>query len=147
MFQLSDRVSRFIPEWRDLKVRERAADGTERLVEPREPDDGARPAHAHVRPRLRRRADAGSSCSRPTTPSRAEALTPGSRRGPDATLASHGRALRAVTRWSSIPGTHWLYTVSTDICGRLVEIMSGQRFDDYLRETIFEPLGMTDTGF
>jgi CubicO group peptidase (beta-lactamase class C family) len=45
------------------------------------------------------------------------------------------------------PGTHWLYSVSTDICGRLVEIISGQRFDDYLREAIFEPLGMTDTGF
>jgi len=37
--------------------------------------------------------------------------------------------------------------VSTDICGRLVEIISGQRFDDYLRTTIFEPLGMDDTGF
>jgi CubicO group peptidase (beta-lactamase class C family) len=45
------------------------------------------------------------------------------------------------------PGRHWLYSVSTDICGRLVEIISGQRFDDYLRETIFEPLGMTDTAF
>jgi CubicO group peptidase (beta-lactamase class C family) len=45
------------------------------------------------------------------------------------------------------PGTHWLYSVSTDVCGRLVEIISGQRFDEYLRETIFEPLGMDDTGF
>ena len=45
------------------------------------------------------------------------------------------------------PGTHWHYTISTDICGRLVEILSGQSFDDYLRTTIFTPLGMTDTGF
>src|SRR5258708_22520942 len=45
------------------------------------------------------------------------------------------------------PGTHWLYSVSTDVCARLVEIISGQRFDDYLRETIFEPLSMNDTGF
>jgi CubicO group peptidase (beta-lactamase class C family) len=45
------------------------------------------------------------------------------------------------------PGTHWHYTISTDICGRLVEILSGQRFDDYLRATIFQPLGMEDTGF
>ena len=29
------------------------------------------------------------------------------------------------------PGTHWHYTISTDICGRLVEILSGQRFDDF----------------
>src|SRR6266536_2315985 len=45
------------------------------------------------------------------------------------------------------PGTHWLYSWSTDVCGRLVEVLSGQRFDDYLRTTIFEPLGMADTGF
>ena len=37
MFQLSDPVTRFIPAWRDLKVRERTADGEERLVEPQRP--------------------------------------------------------------------------------------------------------------
>src|ERR1700689_1911972 len=36
-FQLNDPVTRFLPQWRDLKVRERAADGTERLVEPERP--------------------------------------------------------------------------------------------------------------
>jgi CubicO group peptidase (beta-lactamase class C family) len=45
------------------------------------------------------------------------------------------------------PGTHWFYSVSTDVCARLVEIISGQRFDEYLNEEIFEPLGMDDTGF
>lgn len=45
------------------------------------------------------------------------------------------------------PGTRWLYSVSTDVCARLVEVMSGRRFDDYLRTEIFEPLGMEDTGF
>ncbi len=34
-----------------------------------------------------------------------------------------------------------------DICGYLIEVISGQRFDDYLRTNIFEPLGMEDTGF
>ncbi len=37
--------------------------------------------------------------------------------------------------------------MATDVCGRLVEIISGQRFDDYLAEHIFGPLGMTDTAF
>src|SRR5215472_19302722 len=37
MFQLNDPVTRFIPQWRDLKVRERAADGTERLVDTERP--------------------------------------------------------------------------------------------------------------
>src|SRR5580693_1525653 len=37
MFQLSDPVTRFIPEWRDLRVRERTEDGPDRLVDPRSP--------------------------------------------------------------------------------------------------------------
>ncbi len=45
------------------------------------------------------------------------------------------------------PGTRWNYSVSTDVLGYLVEVISGQRFDEYLRTQIFEPLGMTDTGF
>ncbi len=45
------------------------------------------------------------------------------------------------------PGDAWNYSVSTDVCGYLVEVISGQRFDDYLQANIFDPLGMTDTGF
>jgi CubicO group peptidase (beta-lactamase class C family) len=45
------------------------------------------------------------------------------------------------------PGTAWNYSVSTDILGHLIEVISGQRFDDFLRERIFEPLGMVDSGF
>jgi len=45
------------------------------------------------------------------------------------------------------PGTQWLYGLSTDICGRLVELMSGRPLDDYLDQEIFGPLGMNDTGF
>ncbi|MGE0599318.1 MAG: serine hydrolase domain-containing protein [Dehalococcoidia bacterium] len=45
------------------------------------------------------------------------------------------------------PGSAWNYSVGIDICGYLVEVISGQRFDDYLRTNIFEPLGMEDTAF
>jgi len=45
------------------------------------------------------------------------------------------------------PGTVWQYSLSTDVLARLVEVISGQSFDDFLRERIFEPLGMDDTGF
>jgi CubicO group peptidase (beta-lactamase class C family) len=45
------------------------------------------------------------------------------------------------------PGTRWGYSNATDVLGYLVERISGQRFDDYLRTQIFEPLGMTDTHF
>ena len=45
------------------------------------------------------------------------------------------------------PGTVWEYSVSTDVLGRFVEVVSGQSFDEFLQERIFGPLGMTDTGF
>ena len=45
------------------------------------------------------------------------------------------------------PGTRWNYSVATDVTGYLVEVISGQRFDAYLSEHIFDPLGMADTAF
>jgi CubicO group peptidase (beta-lactamase class C family) len=45
------------------------------------------------------------------------------------------------------PGSRWGYSIATDVVARLVEIMSGQRFDEYLRERIFTPLGMVDTNY
>lgn len=45
------------------------------------------------------------------------------------------------------PGTAWNYSVSTDVCGRLIEVISGKPLDAYLRERLFEPLGMVDTFF
>lgn len=45
------------------------------------------------------------------------------------------------------PGANWEYSVATDVLGRLVEIISGQSFDEFLRARIFAPLGMVDTGF
>ena len=45
------------------------------------------------------------------------------------------------------PGSEWNYSVSVDVLGRVIEVVSGQTLDVFLRERIFEPLGMTDTGF
>jgi CubicO group peptidase (beta-lactamase class C family) len=45
------------------------------------------------------------------------------------------------------PGSAWNYSISTDVVGYLVEVISGQRFDSYLQEQIFDPLEMRDTGF
>jgi CubicO group peptidase (beta-lactamase class C family) len=45
------------------------------------------------------------------------------------------------------PGTAWRYSYGHDVVARLVEIISGQPFDVYLRERLFEPLGMVDTAF
>ena len=45
------------------------------------------------------------------------------------------------------PGTTWHYSVAVDVLGRLIEVVSGQRFDEFLKQRIFDPLGMNDTGF
>lgn len=45
------------------------------------------------------------------------------------------------------PGKAWRYSFAHDVVARLVEVISGQAFDDYLRTHIFDPLGMVDTGF
>ncbi|HEX9623960.1 MAG TPA: serine hydrolase domain-containing protein, partial [Streptosporangiaceae bacterium] len=139
-----DPVSRFIPQWRDLKVSERRPDGSERLVPPQR--------EMTVRDLLMHMSGLGFgggptieqvfSADRP--PGRG--VTPGGRQGSGATLES--MIERYATRPLEFhPGTHWYYTISTDVCGRLVEIISGQRFDDYLSDVLFGPLKMTDTGF
>ena len=45
------------------------------------------------------------------------------------------------------PGTKWHYSVAADVLGRLIEVVSGQGFDEFLAERIFAPLGMVDTAF
>ena len=45
------------------------------------------------------------------------------------------------------PGTKWSYSVGLDLLGRVIEVVSGQPFDGFLRQRLFEPLGMTSTFF
>ena len=45
------------------------------------------------------------------------------------------------------PGTQWNYSVSSNVLGRIVEVVSGQRLDEFFAERIFRPLGMPDAGF
>jgi CubicO group peptidase (beta-lactamase class C family) len=45
------------------------------------------------------------------------------------------------------PGEKWMYNTGSDVLGVLIARVSGQPFDAFLRERIFEPLGMRDTGF
>jgi CubicO group peptidase (beta-lactamase class C family) len=136
-FQLSDPVTRFIPEWRDLKVKE-TADGTARLVDPQRP--------MSVRDLLMHMSGLGygGRLSRQQTDEAGATIDP--------MANARGTLQTLVERQAEIPlhfhpGTRWLYGTSTDVCGRLVEIISGQRFDTYLQEEIFGPLGMADTGF
>jgi CubicO group peptidase (beta-lactamase class C family) len=59
---------------------------------------------------------------------------------------------RACDLWAGFPllfqpGTEWNYSVATDVLGRVVEVASGQRLDEFFTDRIFRPLGMTDTAF
>jgi len=45
------------------------------------------------------------------------------------------------------PGTAWQYSIATDVLSRVVEVVSGRDFEQFLRLRIFNPLGMDDTGF
>lgn len=66
--------------------------------------------------------------------------------GPDNSLAEF------VTSLSSLPLAHqpgevWEYGWGVDVLARVVEVASGQQFDQFLQSRIFKPLGMVDTGF
>jgi len=45
------------------------------------------------------------------------------------------------------PGDNWQYGTSADVLGAIVEVVDGRKYGDFLREELFEPLGMVDTGF
>jgi CubicO group peptidase (beta-lactamase class C family) len=139
-FQLSDPVHRFIPEWRDLKVREKLEGGSSRLVDPQRP--------MSVRDLLMHMSGLGFA-------GRGLPLVQTDDDGRTAVLPSweSGATLETLAERLSEralrfhPGTRWFYSTSTDMCARLVEIISGQRFDEYLQRAVFGPLGMVDTGF
>ena len=140
LFQLDDPVHRFIPSWRGLRV----------FVGGNHPQFLTKP------------------CERPMTVRDLLTHTSGLTYGfmestnVDAAYRKHGigtfgktfdgdlaammEALAGLPLEFS-PGTAWNYSVSTDVCGHLVELLSGERLDDYLRRHLFEPLGMVDTGF
>lgn len=131
-FQLDDPVERWIPEWKNMTVREPDPNGGMHIV----------PAHRPptVRDILTHTSGIGYGYEN------GDLLL-----GERSWLADHDLATMAATmgEWPLRfqPGTHWLYSHGMDVAARLVEIMSGQRFDEYLRASIFDPLGMVDTGF
>jgi CubicO group peptidase (beta-lactamase class C family) len=137
-FQLTDAVSRLIPEWSDLRVAERSDDGSTRLVEPHRPMQ-IRDLMMHT---------SGLGYGRDNADLNLEigdGQRPPSIRLDDDLETMVSRLAGSPLRFH--PGTRWLYSLGIDVCGRLVEVLSGRRFDDYLATEIFAPLGMANTGF
>jgi CubicO group peptidase (beta-lactamase class C family) len=140
MFQLLDPVRRYIPEWSGHQVADVHDDGSITLVKP------ARPMN--MRDVLMHTTGLPGTLPglRPDNPVDAAFEDARKALGPGQTLEAV-TALLGQHPLKFHPGTQWNYGISTDIVGRLVEILSGLRFDEYLRREIFEPLGMADTGF
>ena len=65
---------------------------------------------------------------------------------PTGTLAESIPRLAALPLMHN-PGDKWTYGLSTDVVGYLIEVLSGQSLDQFLRTRLFEPLGMNDTYF
>ena len=135
MFQLNDPVHRVIPAWRDLKV---YVGGEGERIE-------TRPAEQPMTFRNILSHTAGLSYG-------------GSDHPVDKTyralhVRQDGETLRSfVDKLAGAPlhynpGERWLYSYATDVCGYLVEALSGMPLDRYFEKHIFGPLGMVDTAF
>jgi CubicO group peptidase (beta-lactamase class C family) len=144
-FQLDDPVSRYIPEWKGHRVWVSGECAAMQTAAPTTPM-----SFRHVLSHtggltygsLLETLGAPAS-GHPVDKAYAEQ---GVRRGDGETLRDFVLKLAKVPlRYQ--PGERWMYSLSTDVCGYLVEAISGMRFDRYLQQVIFDPLGMTDTSF
>jgi CubicO group peptidase (beta-lactamase class C family) len=134
--RLNDPVSRFIPEFKDLKVAVPKAGSDEPELVPVNRAVTIRDLLTHT---------SGVGSGGPSSKATAKLLKEWK---PTDTLAD------AVPRCAGIPldfqpGTKWAYSglAGFDILARIVEIASGQPFDKFLQQRLFEPLGMKDTFF
>jgi CubicO group peptidase (beta-lactamase class C family) len=138
-FSLSDPVHRFIPEWKNLRVYE-AGNHPAFLSRPCE-----RPMT--VRDLLTHTSGLTYGFMEQTNVDAAyRKLGIGGARTEEGTLRDMALKLATLPLEFS-PGTAWNYSVATDVCGHLIEVLSGKPLDVFLEEEIFGPLGMVDTSF
>jgi len=141
LFQLNDPVHRIIPQWRDLQV---YVAGEAIAME-------TRPAERPITFRHLLSHTGGLGYGGGLLPSGKlhpvdEAYRAQGVQHPADTLQTFvDKLARVPLRYT--PGQHFIYSCSTDVCGHLVEALSGQTLDVFMRERIFEPLGMRDTAF
>jgi CubicO group peptidase (beta-lactamase class C family) len=150
--RLSDRVSAFIPEFKNMKVA--VAKGTINPVQMPAFGRGGPPApppEFDLVPAAREitvkdlLTHTSGLMSGGVSGSEQGKLAP---RSPNDTLANYIPKL-AQTPLDFQPGTLWRYSglYGLDVLARIVEITSGQPYDQFLKQRLFDPLGMNDTGF
>ena len=144
-FQLNDPVSRFFPSWKQQRVW-LSGSGSNMVTEPPRRAPSMRDMLCHTGG-LTYGAALVSLGTPSITPELDEAyLEAGVRRTDGETLSGFMEKLAQVPLLYH-PGERWMYSYATDVCGALVERISGQRFDQFLQQEILDPLGMKDTAF
>lgn len=140
LFQLNDPVSRFVPSWRKHKVWVSGDGDAMELADP------VRPVTMRHMLNHSGGLSYGSAVGDSAHPVDKAYAAAGINWQAKDTLSTFLEKLSNVPlRYQ--PGEAWLYSYSTDVCGALVEVLSGQPYDEYLQEHIFGPLGMVDTSF
>jgi CubicO group peptidase (beta-lactamase class C family) len=148
--RLSDRVSTFIPEFKTMKVAV-AKGTTDKPVPTPGFGRGGPPPEFDLMPAAREitihdlLTHTSGLMSGGVSGAEQTRLVP---RGPNDTLANYIPKL-AQTPLDFQPGTLWRYSglYGFDVLARIVEIVSGQPYDQFLQQRLFAPLGMKDTGF
>ena len=144
-FQLHDPVSKFFPAWKNLRVWVSGA-GEDMVTEEARRGPSMLDMLCHTGGLTY-----GGGLTQFGSPSIAPEVDQvyveaGIQRGGGETLMSFMDKLATAPLFFQ-PGERWLYSYSTDVCGALVERISGVPFEQYLQSAIFEPLGMKDTAF
>ena len=138
LFRLSDPVSAYLPEFTDMQVW-RSGEGAAMICEPARSPITIGHLLTHTAGLTY-----GFNTGNPVAELYlAERLDFDPQDGPLAGRVERIAAMPLVAH----PGERWIYSVSFDVLGWLVEFLSGHGFDRFLHERIFAPLGMVDTGF
>lgn len=135
LFQLDDPLSKYLPEYANMKVYAGESEDGEPIVE-----DARRPIT--VRDITRHTAGFGDG-GHPGLARRLEAANPTNW---DNTLPEMSRILASLPLGYH-PGEKWLYSAAVDVQAYLVQKLSGVPYEQYAQEHILDPLGMTETSF
>jgi CubicO group peptidase (beta-lactamase class C family) len=142
-FQLNDPVSRFVPSWKDHRVWT-SGEGDTMRTEPAHRPVSFRDVLSHTAGLTYGGGLPGVGIQHPIDQIYRD-LKVRSVGGADSMQVFMDKLGKVPLRYQ--PGTQWMYSLATDVCGALVEIISGKPFAQYLEEEIFQPLGMKDTAF
>lgn len=140
LFDLDDPLAKFMPEFADLQVLKPDATGVS--------DTSPAKNMISVRHILSHSAGLSYGFIEPNSVIDQAYLNGGVNVLADASIDLEEFCLRvAKLPLAYEPGTSWRYSVATDVCARLVEVLSGKSFDEFLHQRIFGPLAMVDTDF